>query len=69
MKLIITSIIKNINREVGIYDRIFRSFLEKYYVIRNFFAFFEVPSIPWKPVIAGFFYAVPKSGIIKFHRP
>jgi len=40
--------------KTGCYDRIFRNFSPKSYVIPNFFAFFEVPSIPWKPVIAGF---------------
>jgi hypothetical protein len=54
MKLIINGIIKNINDIDFIYDRIFRSLLPKSYAIRIFIAFFEVPSIPWKPVIAGF---------------
>jgi hypothetical protein len=45
------------------YDRIFRNFLRKSYDIRIFFAFFEVPSIPWKPVIAGFFYVKPPNPV------
>jgi hypothetical protein len=46
-------------------DRIFRNLLPKSYVIRILFAFFEVPSIPWKPVIAGFFQQTRK---IRYHQ-
>ena len=59
MKLDNYIIIKNINDEDLAADRIFRSFLRKSYAIRILFAFFEVPSIPWKPVIAGLLSSPP----------
>jgi hypothetical protein len=46
MKLIINSIINNINKHNLVYDRIFRSYFPKCYAIWILFAFFEVPSIP-----------------------